>query len=75
MLYLEEITFNEDKLEFKNKILINPYFIVSVRQTGLHTTINMSDGQVLRFKDSFFSIQKMIKEFNCNPEYLEEKTP
>jgi len=62
MLHLKEVTFEKDKKKEKD-ILINPYLVTSVRQSGLYTSLSMFDGQQLTLSNNFFEIKKMLADY------------
>ncbi len=66
MLLLEEITIHESGRKEENRILVNPHLITTVRHSGIYTTVNMSDGQVIKVSDSIHSIKSMLEKFNLS---------
>ena len=62
MLLLNEIIFLEDNRKEEGKILVNPHQIVTGRQRGIYTSINTTDHQEIKVKESIFNIKKLLEK-------------
>jgi len=66
MLLLNEITYDDDGGKRENKILINPYLVVTLRQFGVYSLMTTVDGQEIKLTNTIFSIKKMLSEYDLS---------
>jgi len=66
MILLTEIQFTEDRVKRESKILINPFYITTIRQPGIYTVLNTIDGQEIKLSDTIFSIKKKIAKYDLS---------
>jgi len=65
MLLLTEISYQDDK-RVENKILVNPYLVITVRQPGIDTLLTTVDGQEIYLSDTLFGIKKMLAKYDLS---------
>ena len=62
MLLLKEVSYADGE-KTENKILINPYLITTIRQSGIYTSLATLDRQDIKLSNTFFEIKKMLSEY------------